>query len=103
MAVRSDTVSSASPSKARMRNRVASPAALRVPLRISNDRWAAMGMGGRYSRLDRLQAETYSYLYTFKHGLQDVGWVAPAETRVIAGSGHCRTWPGMTSVEHPRE
>ena len=40
IAVSSETVSSASPSSARMRSRVASPAALSAPLSVANGRWA---------------------------------------------------------------
>src|SRR5215831_8551956 len=44
MAVSSETVSSASASSARMRSRVASPAALSAPWSVSKGRWAEMGM-----------------------------------------------------------
>ena len=45
MSVRSETVSSASASSARMRRRVSSPAALRAALRSSNVRWADTAHG----------------------------------------------------------
>src|SRR5580704_10445189 len=46
MSVRSDTVSSASASSARMRRRVASPAALRAAWSPSNRRWVEVDMRG---------------------------------------------------------
>ena len=49
MSVSSETVSSASPSSARMRRRVASPAALSAPLSSPNGRWAEPAIGGQHS------------------------------------------------------
>src|SRR5437588_4216032 len=108
MAVRSETVSSASPSSARMRSRVASAAALSAPWSASNGRWAGVSIGVGRSPISLAGDDVglvYKDIFIRLSGNCKTEWAAshPPSLPELRRPAILMATPGIDPRGHPHE